>query len=487
MECKLGKKTVSIIVLMLMLLTIDVAFNIEPVKAGTITVPDDYPTIQEAIDVANPRDTIFVKAGTYHERLLINKGITIVGERQEVTIIDGEGNGTVVEITADGVNLTGFTIANCSSELYNAGIRLDSVKGCSIIGNIITANGYVGVYLTDSSNNIISRNNMTNNWACISLEYSCGNFIVNNNIKANNYGGISIFYSGNNTISRNFITLNKYYGIDLTNSGNNTIFDNKIAANIETGVESYRSDTNIIIGNLIADNWRGVQIQESNNNIFYHNNFIDNSEQVYDNSWLPSSGISPSNNTWDNGYPSGGNYWSDQTGIDLYSGPFRNETGSDGIGDATYTMDVNNNDRYPLMAPFSAFDAGIWNGTVYNVDIISNSSLSNFNIDTYGKTVSFNVTGEENQTGFCRITIPDVIVEDLWQGNHTVLLNGEPWPYRNWTDTANTYIYLNYTHSEHQIVIIPEFPSTVALLVFLVLITIPLIFIKKKHNRKTKS
>ena len=139
------------------------------------------------------------------------------------------------------------------------------------------------------------------------------------------------------------------------------------------------------------------------------------------------------------------------------------------------------------MAPFRAFNAGVWNGTAYHVDIISNSSLSNFNIDTSGKTVSFNVTSEENQTGFCRITIPNVIVEDLWQENYTVLLNGEPWPYRNWTDTTDTYIYVNYTHSEHQIILIPEFSSSIALLGFLMLITISLIFTKKGGRREKRT
>jgi nitrous oxidase accessory protein NosD len=52
-------------------------------------------------------------------------------------------------------------------------------------------------------------------------------------------------------------------------------------------------------------------------------------------------------NTWDNGYPSGGNYWSDYNGTDFYSGIYQNATGSDGIGDTPYTMNANNQDRFP--------------------------------------------------------------------------------------------------------------------------------------------
>jgi len=265
----------------------------------------------------------------------------------------------------------------------------------------------------------------------------------------NNDDGIYLSYSSNkNSITGNDVIENKKKGIWLDSSPYNTICGNHIINN-QYGILIDDSN-NTITKNTIAENEYGVQVYSPNNK-FYHNNFINNTDQVYVDEHS-------NNNIWDDGYPSGGNYWSGYAGVDEKSGPNQDQPGSDGIGDVAYTINANNTDGYPLMAPFSAFGAGVWNGTVYNVDIISNSSLSNFNIDTYGKTVSFNVTGEENQTGFCRITIPDVIVEDLWQGNYTVLLNGEPWPYRNWTDTANTYIYLNYSHSEHQIVIIPEFP-----------------------------
>jgi hypothetical protein len=52
---------------------------------------------------------------------------------------------------------------------------------------------------------------------------------------------------------------------------------------------------------------------------------------------------------WDNGYPDGGNYWSDYTGTDVYSGAGQNMPGSDGIGDTPYVIDAHNRDNYPLM------------------------------------------------------------------------------------------------------------------------------------------
>ena len=83
---------------------------------------------------------------------------------------------------------------------------------------------------------------------------------------------------------------------------------------------------------------------ESSNNKIFHNNFIDNTYQAY------SEGAP---NTLDDGYPSGGNYWSDYAGVDLYSGPYQNETGSDGIGDTPYVIDEYNVDHYPLIKPWT--------------------------------------------------------------------------------------------------------------------------------------
>ena len=56
--------------------------------------------------------------------------------------------------------------------------------------------------------------------------------------------------------------------------------------------------------------------------------------------------------TWTNGYPSGGNYWSDYNGTDSYRGPYQNVTGSDGIGDTPYAINATDIDNYPLMNPW---------------------------------------------------------------------------------------------------------------------------------------
>jgi hypothetical protein len=99
----------------------------------------------------------------------------------------------------------------------------------------------------------------------------------------------------------------------------------------------------------MANEWLGsglgIELDSSSGNSIFHNNFIGNVKQV-----APDSSV----NTWDDGYPSGGNYWSDYNGTDTYNGPYQNLTGSDGIGDTPYVIDANNIDHYPLMNPHNA-------------------------------------------------------------------------------------------------------------------------------------
>jgi len=380
--------------------------------------------------------------------------------------------GQVILVKCANIKVEGLNLSRT-----NFGVELWGTSSSTISTNDITANSYFGVGLYfGSSNNSVIGNNITDNEYGVRLYYSSNHNIVSGNNVTNNIYGVWLFSSSNNVVSRNKIKANHQYGIYIDASFNDIVSVNSITKNGWGIYISGSSNHNTVNGNNVtANHWGGVGFTSSSNNIIYHNNFIDNVAQIQSDD---------STNIWDDGYPSGGNYWSDYAGVDLFSGFYQNETGSDGIGDTPYAIDVNNTDRYPLMAPFTAFDVGVWNGTACNVDVVSNSTLSDFKIDLYGKTLSFNVTGVENQTGFCRITIPNIIVEDLWHGNYTVLLNGEPWPFRNWTDTENTYIYLNYTHSTHQITIIPEYPSaiTILLLLTVLLITIP---VKRKLLKKS--
>jgi len=98
-------------------------------------------------------------------------------------------------------------------------------------------------------------------------------------------------------------------------------------------------------------------------------------------------------NNWDNGYPSGGNYWSDYNGTDLYGGPYQNITSSDGIGDTPYIINAKNQDKYPLinltttdfMPPTTLDDYdGLWHTTNFTITLTATDDSSGV-AETYYK------------------------------------------------------------------------------------------------------
>jgi parallel beta-helix repeat protein len=364
----------------------------------TIIVPDDYSTIQEAVNAANPGDTVFVKSGTYCENVVVNKTVSIIGEDKENTIIDGQENGDVILINANGVCIKGFTIRNSSLAYYhsgvlfsfsnfsvisdsiiidcNNGVCINSANGNNIEFNLICNNNW-GISFCSlleekplPSNNTLIHNDIANNSIGICLDDTSGNVIVYNNLE-NNYQGISSEGGLNNSLTDNNITDSQEYGIWLIHCDGNTLMGNIIRNSSyylhSSGIYLVESFNNTLTRNSFRDNRFGLLLYDSGNNTIQHNNFINNTLQTrFYQSW---PGTPPLTNTLDNGYPSGGNYWSDYTGVDLYCGPYQNETGSDGIGDTPYVIDVNNSDRYPLMHPWKLGDVN-YDGEVNVLDLI---------------------------------------------------------------------------------------------------------------------
>jgi parallel beta-helix repeat protein len=154
--------------------------------------------------------------------------------------------------------------------------------------------------------------------------------------------GVDILYSSNVTITNLQIT-GFVQAIHLLNSTNCSITGNNITANID-GIRMENSSGNLITNNNFTENRHGIHPYQEN--IFYHNNFVNSTDRdVYLDS--------PDHiDTWDNGYPSGGNYWSNYTGVDEKKGSSQSDAGGDGIGDTPQILSSNNMDRYPLMVPY---------------------------------------------------------------------------------------------------------------------------------------
>jgi len=321
----------------------------------------DYTTIQAAIDDASPGDEIHVDSGTYYENVVVNKQLTLRGfdTGAGMPVIDAGGNGNVITLSIDGCLLDGFIITNSGLLEENAGIEITSnnnvIKNNEVFSNkwgidlvssnnnilknnIVTFNSYPGIVLTSSNNNIISNNAANSNgYYGIELYLSSNNTVIDNIANSNTRYGIFVWKSDNdNKIIFNTANNNEYAGIRFHTSNNNEVSGNILELNIKYGISMYGSSGNIIFENNASFNENGIYLDSLSNNIIYHNNINKNTYQAFDN-------LGPNN--WDNGYPSGGNYWSDYTGTD---------SDSDGIGDTPYPIPGGSSvDRYPLMAPYS--------------------------------------------------------------------------------------------------------------------------------------
>ena len=266
-------------------------------------------------------------------------------------------------------------------------IAMEGLVGSSdITSNLMANNSGYAINLHDVGSIHITGNNILNNGGGIHSIFGTGDF--SGNIIANNYGPAITFQALTMNLTGNTITGNNggiggWEGYDLFNSNvrGNIISNNGYGIDVQTPTYS-DFDSNIITGNDlgvsfwgmtvygntvfnndIANNGVGFQIDGQGGNVIYYNNFVNNTKQAYD------PNVPYEVQVWDNGYPSGGNYWSDYNGTDDYSGPNQDEPGSDGIGDTPYTINAFdvwiNKDRYPLMTQY---------GTTTHVLTISTTS-----------------------------------------------------------------------------------------------------------------
>jgi parallel beta-helix repeat protein len=282
----------------------------------TIIVPDDYPTIQEAINHAQDGDRILVRPGTYPENIFVDKRVNITGSGNEITIIDGCGKDNTVTIARDGVQISFFTIRNSGTR--NAGIYANNAHYNDFILNIISENAD-GIRLNDST----------------------GNRILNNWILNNTGEGIWLGDSHMNEIKGNEISDNDINVlVDLTSTFN-TISGNSAARNQEYGIAiNAASRSNTITFNTVTTNKIGVHcIGASDNNLFHHNDFKDNQQNAFDSSY----------DYW-NSTIGKGNYWSDFD--EPSEGAWDND--SNGVIDDAYPVPGGTNlDNFPLAKPVS--------------------------------------------------------------------------------------------------------------------------------------
>ncbi len=260
-----------------------------------IVVPDNYPTIDGAINASTNGDTILIKEGTYSvaDFILVNKSLTITGENVENTIVDGGGTaGVLFQVIASNVDIENLTLQNTNESSLGPGVRINNASN-TILRNVRISNVYDGVQMQSASLSLISncsvensanggiflRSNSNNNTILDNVVYdnnigiyfadtTCQfNSIYHNNLVNNThqfllFGGINFldkgYPEGGNYWSDD-MDVDLYNGRDQNLTGSDGLFDHPYM-----GADNYPLTSPLTVLNTVAEN-RSFVIKVSTN------------------------------------------------------------------------------------------------------------------------------------------------------------------------------------------------------------------------------
>jgi parallel beta-helix repeat protein len=239
-------RNVVAICLLVSLILLPIA-TVKPINASskTLTVPDNYSTIQQAITASNDGDTILVRKGTYNEQLVIDKQVFLRGEDKANTIITTSKSGAIILVSHSNVEITGFTVQHDSIgsgyplwywSSGKAAIHLLNVEHCNIYGNQIVSRG-CGVWLYTSNQNNVYDNVIQECDYGITVQSSNGNTLSRNTM-ANNTYGLSFMDSSNNVLRNNDLHDNSK-NLAISSSDLSGYFNNMDASNLVAGKPIY--------------------------------------------------------------------------------------------------------------------------------------------------------------------------------------------------------------------------------------------------------
>jgi parallel beta-helix repeat protein len=320
---------------------------------------DHFSKIQNGINVVTENGTVYVFNGTYYENVnVIKNNLTIVGENKNTTIIDGgiTGFGVIYIDHHHFTKIAGFSMRNGAQEgVYIRDAHDNEISNCTIYQCPEYGVAILGETVRTTNNSVRDcelYNNLIGGVSFWGYEY---NYLVDNNailrcnIHDNTNFGVAFRTNKNtgtmrgNNIVHCIIHNNSGSGITMDLQGgtiyNCLIHGTLISNNSASGIYMKNVYATVISACTISNNGNyGIQLITSSNNTIYHNIFMQNNQQAFDYSL----------NAWDNGYPSGGNYWDDYTGVD---------SNNDSIGDTPYNISGGSNqDHYPFMQPNGWFN-----------------------------------------------------------------------------------------------------------------------------------
>jgi len=343
------------------------------------------------VNITNGRVENSTLAGSpFTGGISVSSSTELVLSNNDITV-SGQGSGIIL-YRSERVSITNNHISILD---WGFGIQSASSRNNSIVGNVIMQstfpgwNPYEGILLSASDDTLVASNRLIA--TRLSVDYSSRAALRNNSFSHGGIeiSGVALRHFASHTIANDNLVDGKpvlYYrdcsgviedgvpaaqlfvanctGVRLTNLQiDHTATGIQLAfvqgavlaeSNISESSLGIRivASSNVTVRHMVLlRNDQGLGLERSTNVSIFHNSFLKNS--AYE--------LSGHENSWDDGYPNGGNYWADYIGKDECSGPVQDLcTGPDGIGDTPYQCSRECSmpgggqlpiDRYPLFGP----------------------------------------------------------------------------------------------------------------------------------------
>lgn len=320
-------------------------------------------TFHDGVDVHNSSDVTLLGlqiTNTYHGIWFIScwnttiSGNNLTANNSTAILIWDTFNSNISEnevlFNGDGIRFSDSSNnIVCRNNIVNSGnnitfggdgIWLSNSSSNTICANkIMTCREIAVVLVTDSDHNNITGNTIVANEKRGMQIQTSYNRISGNNISNNKWDGISLWHSTYNTISENILANNDWDGIELNDlSDYNAISENNIKGNLD-GIFLANSSGNIIFSNNITDQRFGIRLLHASfNNTIYMNNLVANAYNAQSDSDY--------SNHWDNG--STGNYWSN------YENRYPDAENISNVWSIPYKVNDNNIDHYPIIPEYTS-------------------------------------------------------------------------------------------------------------------------------------
>jgi parallel beta-helix repeat protein len=539
-----------IFVILALSLSVRIQSFAEPSSNGVTNLNTglEYARVQEAINAPETQNghSLSVASGTYFEHVTVNKSLNIRGAGASETVLDGESFGTVVHVTVDDVEISGFTIKNGGEGFLESGVFLDRCSDVNVSGNHITLCEY-GLYIFHSQGIVLRRNQVFGNYEeGIWLYYSANNLLSENEASGNRYNfgvdgdrfshfnnsidesntvnGAPIQYiigatdqcfedqesigtlyliNSQNVTVRDLCLQNNVYGVFCWN-GTNLRIENVTVSNTNYGIRLQNCIQSSVRDSRSSQNWVGILLHESDDNVVEGNEAPRNEKGI---SVYEAEGNRIRRNTVENGV-FGIRLYSSHSNEIFHNNVINNTVQAEAInsflntwsssGEGNFWSDYSDRDLdrdglgdVPYEINPSNLDCCPLLGAFHSftltegkpITIISNSTITDVNLLT-NKTLQFQASNSTwgQHLGFCRICIPHSVIGKPYE---VFVDGGAPlhWNYDLRENETHSWIYFNFEHSTREITIIPEFPS--AYPIILLALGASVVLIARRYGTRT--